>query len=1090
MRISAFILLLSSLLLVASEPALLRLPPSNIPPRIDGKETPGEWDGASGSFGTLRIGSGFLSQRNTHFKIAYDQDYLYFRCQSELPPSSMNLVARVHEDQGKVFLDDAVELLLLPPGGKYVYQLLMNFNARSLGIKYPISYGSVSHEIHQEWQPAVEIACGRLADAWWLLELRMPIKDLGLTAVPWDQQWGLQMIRDWQQPAEQSPWNRSSMFCDPAQMGVLIMDQNAPVLNFRGPGQDYLAGKIDLLCDLFNPTGHPLALKGSMILESDAAPRQAESEWLLAPAGKELFQLRFEDTPHTSRHLKLKIIDRDRNITLLQRQFSWEPPTEAVWVNPEQNRMQELDFAFYPYQKFLKAKLQNATETVFTLKNSAGTPWGSSLTSNDGQAEWRELELPSDTYTIEATAEGRTHQRQFQVSNFPWEHNQIGLDDSIIPPFRPLQLEQRKISALLTAYKVRNGFWDAIDADGENILAAPIELKIDGNPLQETSFAVHRLTPHNIQCTSVLGLPGLEVESHQDYDYDGMCKVSLRFRPKNPLDLQKVWIEIPLRNEFVSLMHSVGNVMKKNPALVLPEGEGLLWHSLMASEGRLGKINYRPYIWLGGIYRGLSWFAQSDRYLSLSAEIPAMEIRREKDHLILRIFLVNIPTRWEKPFELVMGFQATPVKPQPESWRRLSARRQAPNSIPFATLAGPAIWGSDFHYTAPYPAGHDYSMIQQLAKDKRRNAWQNQQDINEFVQKHFSGAGEEKQNFVRRHLERGRSWGKFCDYLIPYLNSRTLHKDWDSYPVYQDEWWCSDYRANSYDEYNNTPVRSYQDMMVFYARQLVQQGLDGIYYDNVRDWPVSDTSTGPAWKQSDGSIQPYFDIFDMRALIKRTAVMLWQENKTLLDGRPFLIAHMTNTNLVPFMSFTSMTLDLEAFYGSTDFQERFSDGWLLNSTIGTQTGNIPQILVQNSGTHIEWLTRTFLAVTMPYDLPVVMVAGGITNTFHKSWDMLRNFGYGTADVESFPCWNSPPVKTANKDVRIAVHRHRKRQESILCIGSKTKTDLTVELSLAGLNYQTNQITDLENGKELPCNGTNLQLSLPGYDFRILLVREK
>ncbi len=117
MRISAFILLLSSLLLVASEPALLRLPPSNIPPRIDGKETPGEWDGSSGSFGTLRIGSGFLSQRNTHFKIAYDQDYLYFRCQSELPPSSMNLVARVHEDQGKVFLDDAVELLLLPPGG-------------------------------------------------------------------------------------------------------------------------------------------------------------------------------------------------------------------------------------------------------------------------------------------------------------------------------------------------------------------------------------------------------------------------------------------------------------------------------------------------------------------------------------------------------------------------------------------------------------------------------------------------------------------------------------------------------------------------------------------------------------------------------------------------------------------------------------------------------------------------------------------------------------------------------------------------------------------------------------------------------------
>jgi hypothetical protein len=1090
MRLFVFFVLLSNLLLATSGATLLRLPPCNVPPQIDGQESPGEWDGASGSFGTLRIGTAFLSQRSAHFKIAYDQEYLYFRCQSELPPPPLNLVARVRENQGKVYLDDAVELLLLPPGGKFVYQLLMNFNAHTLGIKYPVSYGSVSHEIHQEWKPAVEIACGRLEDAWWLLELRLPLKELGLNEVPWNQQWGLQMTRDWQQPTEQCPWNRSKMFCYPAQMGVMIMDQNAPVLNFKGPGAEYLSGKIDLRCDLFNPTGKPLTLKGSMILESDAAPRHAEKEWPLAPNSKELLQLRFEDTPHTARHLQLKIIDQERNLTLMQRQFSWEPATQPAWINPEQNRTQELDFAFYPYQNYLKAKLKNSTETTFTLKNSAGIPWGNSLKSSNGHAEWYELKLPPDTYTIEATAVGRTHQRQFQVRNFPWEHNQIGLDNVIIPPFRPLQLEQRRISALLTAYNVSNGFWDAIYADGENILAAPIKLHIDGAPLQETSFAVNQLTPHNIQCTSVLGLPGLKVESHQDYDYDGMCKVTLRFHPEKRLDLQKVWLEIPLRNEVVSLMHSVGNVMKKNPAMILPDGEGRLWHSLMAPEGRLGKINYRPYIWLGGIYRGLSWFAQSDQHLSLDENSPAMEIHREKDRLILRIFLVNTPASWEKTFELVMGFQATPVKPQPEYWRRMSSRRQAPNSIPFATLAGPAIWGNAFQNTAPYPAGHDYSMIQQLARDKRRNAWQNQQDINEFVQKHFAEVGEERQNFVRRHIERGRNWGKFCDYLVPYLNARTLHKDWDAYPVYQDEWWCSDYRANSYDEYNNTPVQSYQDMMVFYARELVRQGLDGIYYDNIRDWPVSDTSTGPAWRKPDGTIQPYFDIFDMRALIKRTAVMLYQEKKTLPDGRPFLIAHMTNTNLVPYMSFSSMTLDLEAFYGSTDFQERFNDGWLLNTTIGTQTGNIPQILIQNSGTHIEWLTRTFLAVTMPYDLPVVMNAGGITNIFHSSWDRLRNFGYGTADVESIPCWNNPPVKAAGNDVRIAVHRHRKRPETILCIGSKTKAEQNVELVLAGLNYQACQVTNLENGKELPCNGNSLQFSLPGYDFRLLLVQEK
>ncbi|MFA6931046.1 MAG: glycoside hydrolase domain-containing protein, partial [Lentisphaeria bacterium] len=663
MRISIFLLLISGLFLAASEPALLRVPPVSIAPVIDGQETPGEWDQAGGSFGTLRLGSAFLSQRKAHFQIAYDQDYLYFRCRSELPPQPINLLSRVRENQGKIFLDDAVELLLLPPGGQFVYQLLMNFNACSLGVKYPVSYGSVSHEIHQEWQPTVNVACGRLDKAWWLLELRLPLQDMGLDDVPWDRPWGLQMVRDWQQPAEQSPWNSSRMFCDPAQMGMLIMDPQAPALNFSGPGADYLNGTIDLRCQLFNSTGKPLTLQGSMILESDASPRHAEQDWLLAPNSKELFQLRFKDTPHTTRHLQVKIIDRNRNITLLQRQISWDPPKPPAWIDPKENRMQELDFAFYPYHKLLKATLQNATDTLFTLKNSAGIPYGASLKSSNGTAEWRELKLPPDTYTLEASAGERTQQREFQVRTFPWEHNEIGLDDSIIPPFRPLQLEQRQISALLTAYNVRNGFWDAIYADQENILAAPIQLYIDGEPLQEASFAVSRLTPHNIQCTSTLRLPGLQVESHQDYDYDGMCKVRLRFRPETQLPLQKVWLEIPLRNEFVSLMHSVGNVMKKNPAMLLPEGEGLLWHSLMASEGRVGKINYRPYIWLGGIYRGLSWFAQSDQHLSLSPDLPAMEIRREKERLILRIFLVNIPTSWKTPFELVMGFQATPVKP-------------------------------------------------------------------------------------------------------------------------------------------------------------------------------------------------------------------------------------------------------------------------------------------------------------------------------------------------------------------------------------------------------------------------------------------
>ena len=146
--------------------------------------------------------------------------------------------------------------------------------------------------------------------------------------------------------------------------------------------------------------------------------------------------------------------------------------------------------------------------------------------------------------------------------------------------------------------------------------------------------------------------------------------------------------------------------------------------------------------------------------------------------------------------------------------------------------------------------------------------------------------------------------------------------------------------------------------------------MDGIYYDNIRDWSNPNPVTGPAWRRRDGQMQPYFDIFALREFVRRTAVMLYQEKKTFPDGRPVLTLHMTNTNLVPVLAFGTIALDLEAEYGSKDFQDRFTEGYLQSCTLGLQTGVIPEILVQITGKNREFVTRTFLAVTLAYDLPL------------------------------------------------------------------------------------------------------------------------
>ena len=70
----------------AALPSYIRTPQMAKPPVIDGKIQEGEWRTASESFGTLQLGTNYLTGRDAVFFIGYDAKNLYFACKSELPP--------------------------------------------------------------------------------------------------------------------------------------------------------------------------------------------------------------------------------------------------------------------------------------------------------------------------------------------------------------------------------------------------------------------------------------------------------------------------------------------------------------------------------------------------------------------------------------------------------------------------------------------------------------------------------------------------------------------------------------------------------------------------------------------------------------------------------------------------------------------------------------------------------------------------------------------------------------------------------------------------------------------------------------------
>ncbi|MBQ7650987.1 MAG: hypothetical protein IJS15_08505, partial [Victivallales bacterium] len=602
----------------------------------------------------------------------------------------------------------------------------------------------------------------------------------------------------------------------------------------------------------------------------------------------------------------------------------------------------------------------------------------------------------------------------------------------------------------------RDGFFSEVLADGKSLLAAPVTLTVNGETLREQNFKFTELSDDRVRTETTLAWKDGKVVVKGTLDYDGFYRFTMDFMPNGSVEINSAVLSVPLRREFATQLHSTCNRLRYNDAKVLPEGEGLIWRSSEPQKTPKTQGSFHPYVWLGKLAHGIAWCAQTDQHWSIPENGDALDVIADKENATLRVNIAGKPTVWNTPFTLEQALQASPTRPRPDYRRHFLERTSYPNSWTLCTLAGASCWGC-YNIASFRPADGDYSYINYISK-RQFSPESNKAAIDEFMS-HAANFPEHRKASFRNHLERGIYYSKISRFNVPYINARCAHLDVPDYQTFMDEWWCSEYRAENADEYNTTPTASFRDMALFYLRRLVREGMDGIYYDNVRDWTNPNPVTGPAYRLKDGTIQPYFDIFEQRELLKRTATMLYQEGKTLPDGRPLLIAHMTNTNILPYTAFAAITLDMEAEYGSRDFQDRFTEGYIQTCTLGLQSGAVPEILVQISGNNADYVTRTFLSVTLAYDLPFVMNCGGVTPTWSKIWRKLFEWGYSTPEVKVTPCYENPPVSSNNAQWRFSLMT--RGNEARLCVSNfGDAAEGTIDLTRIG--FQPTSATDQES----------------------------
>jgi len=446
------------------------------------------------------------------------------------------------------------------------------------------------------------------------------------------------------------------------------------------------------------------------------------------------------------------------------------------------------------------------------------------------------------------------------------------------------------------------------------------------------------------------------------------------------------------------------------------------------------------------------------------------------------------------PFEIVMGFEPTPVKPKSANFRKYFTGwwyERAAECVP-EHVYGDCYLG--IRETANFirPAGDDWSFMEYI-----------------FSGRHDKTPAEEEQfckDYCARHNLNANAWGypwswrmnlalkiaRNNDTVIPYFNPTRLDPQQPEWDMYVDEWGGHPWRPSKFPSgdylYTFHPYKEYQDAMLYYARECLRHGGAGIYYDNI--WLIGTDDkirNGDKWA-GDGAQYAVHHIFDIRELMRRSAVLAWQERK-LIEDRPLLFIHHTDCNIVPWLSFASSGYDWEMNATKGDCQDRFSDDYIMGQSLGTQCGVIEHHLFV--GNHTDQTYRSFVAVCFAYDM---LGSGGTSYpepplAHRRVFDVVHQFGYGDDSRTSIWPGYDPenPVKVLNaKDVRATTVK-RKDGQTLLMIGNLGK-QCRAEFDISGLKYQSCRIKNAETSKELSV-GQKVAVDLLKHEYALLLVEE-
>ncbi|HOL66162.1 MAG TPA: DUF6067 family protein [bacterium] len=698
-------------------------------------------------------------------------------------------------------------------------------------------------------------------------------------------------------------------------------------------------------------------------------------------------------------------------------------------------------------------------------------------------------DLPPGVYTVEGELldfSGKVLagpvRDTFEKKKFPFEGNQLGLSDRVLPPWTPVEVDQgkREVRVWGRRYSFDLAGWlSQVETQGQLLLTSPVSLLVQEenqeSPLENQSFVWTSLQPHQVSFQGKARTKNMRVEVAGRVEYDGMVKYQLSLYPAGTAAVDSLSLVIPFDRGKLSLMHATSDGLRSNYAGAIPEGEGSIWASTSLKNWSLAG-SFLPYLWLGNEEAGLCWWADKDEgwQRPLNSSEPSIQLLQQGQQLMMVLKLFASPVKLDRKREIVFAFTATPVRPKP-SWARnasLFQGRKRGGKGPFFFWFGSTHWalsGTDRYRQMPYTFTH-ITPVDEVCAD-----WL-------------------KKKMEQVHQE-GLLGLAYTDYRARSFTEETKYYAWEwaKYGTLFTKEFVADRKIYHGMEVNS--VKSRLDYDLWCLNKNMEAGMDAWYFDEIQTTADQNPYAGAGWFNQEGLVEGEGHLFALRDFLKRLYTMMVDRGYQ----EPVIVMHMTDTMYAGPLSFATVTCDYE--YAQNDPGKRLLllrrglEGFR-TTAMGHQYGLVGTVInTEAASPYIRFgdyqPVRNWEGMQLLHDLNFQM--NPYTWTDRGIVKVLSDFGYFEDDCRFIGYWKAHGrlYDVEPEHIKVSVYRrgnkallvflNTRNQDTLALWRPKAETGMTGNLSDADpmrgyIFWHTDQN---ERGFR--------KIFVPAYDYRLVLV---